>query len=87
MLRFSDIPVSQFPLNHDTYCRLRNEVGSIAARFSDLGTRDGAAVAKQMEKVHAALGDVWELLRAIERRDEAHKMADTLPASSSRKIT
>ncbi|MCZ7932354.1 hypothetical protein O9X90_08530 [Agrobacterium leguminum] len=72
MTRFSDIPVSQFPMNQDTYCRLRNEIGSIAARFSDFGTRDGAAVAKKMEKVHAALGDAWELIREIEHREEKH---------------
>ena len=70
MSRFSDIPIKQFPMNEDTYCRLRNEVGVIAARFSDLGTPDGATVAKRMEKVHATLGDAWELIREIEHREE-----------------
>ena len=59
-------------MNHDTYCRLRNEVGSIAAHFSDLGTPCGAAVAKKMETVHAALGDAWELIREIGNREEKH---------------
>lgn len=72
MTKFSDMPVEKFPMNRDTYSRLRNEVGSIAARFSDFGTRDGAAVAKRMEKVHAALGDAWELIREIEQREDTH---------------
>ncbi|QCM07374.1 hypothetical protein G3A56_21090 [Rhizobium oryzihabitans] len=70
--KISDFPIARFPMNHDTYCRLRNEIGSIAARFSDFGTRDGAAVAKRMEKVHAALGDAWELIREIEQREDTH---------------
>lgn len=72
MSRFSEIPIEQFPMNRDTYCRLRNEIGSIATRFSDLGTPSGTAVAKKMEKVHVALGDAWELIREIERREDPH---------------
>jgi hypothetical protein len=72
MTKFSDIPVEKFPMNRDTYSRLRNEVGSIAARFSDLGTPIGTAVAKKMEEVHTALGDAWELIREIEQREDTH---------------
>ncbi|MDS7597444.1 hypothetical protein [Agrobacterium tumefaciens] len=72
MTKFSDIPVEKFPMNRDTYCRLRNEVGSIAARFSDLGTPNGTAVAKKMEKIHAALGDAWELISEIGHREAKH---------------
>ncbi|MQB34730.1 hypothetical protein [Rhizobium rhizogenes] len=69
-MKFSDIPTAEFPMNQDAYSHLRNEVGDIAARFSGLGTPDGAAVAKKMEKIYAALGDAWELIREIERREE-----------------
>ncbi|NTE66183.1 hypothetical protein G6M85_11240 [Agrobacterium tumefaciens] len=72
MTKFSDIPVEKFPMNRDTYSRLRNEVGSTAARFSALGTPSGTAVAKKMEEVHAALGAAWELIREIEQREETH---------------
>lgn len=71
MTLFNEIPTEQFPLNEKTYCRLRGEIGNIAARFSDIGTADGARVAKEMEKVYATLADAWELLRMIERRHEA----------------
>jgi hypothetical protein len=66
--KFHQIPENDFPMKHATYCRLRNEIASISARFSDLGTQEGAAVAKQMEKVHGALGDAWEMLRYLEDR-------------------
>lgn len=68
MKKVHQIPTADCPMNHATYCRLRDEIGSISARFSDLGTQEGAAVARQMEKVHGALGDAWEMLRYLEDR-------------------
>jgi len=66
--KFHQIPENDFPMNQVTYCRLRKEIASISARFSDLGTQEGAAVARQMEKVHGALGEAWEILRSLEER-------------------
>lgn len=68
MKKFHQIPTADFPMNHATYRRLRDEIGSISARFSDLGTQEGTAVARQMEKVQGALGDAWQLLRYLEYR-------------------
>lgn len=68
--KFSDIPTANFPMNHKTYSRLRGEIGSISARFSDLGTSDGAEVADKMEAVFGALDDAWQTIRRIEAREE-----------------
>jgi len=82
MRRFHDIPTADFPMNFDAYCRLRDEIGSIAARFVGIGTPAGAAVAKQMEKVYAALGETWETIQEIERREkEAVKAEDSFAVS------
>ncbi len=70
MTKFSEIPPPDFPLNDATYRRLRGEIGSISAQFSDLGTRDGAQVAKKMEAVFAALDDAYQAIRRIEAREE-----------------
>lgn len=70
MRKFSEIPTADFPLNDTTYRRLRSEIGSISTRFSDLGTRDGAELAKKMEEVYGALDDAWGTLRRIEAREE-----------------
>jgi hypothetical protein len=69
MTRFSQIPTDKFPLNADAYDRLWREFGSIAKGFSNLGTADGSAVAKKIDKVQAALGDSWELIQETERRE------------------
>ncbi|MFK3777265.1 hypothetical protein [Agrobacterium sp. NPDC089420] len=70
MTQFSEIPTADFPMNHETYRRLRDEIGSISAYFYNLGTRDGAEVAKKMEEVYGALGDAWETIRRIEDREK-----------------
>ncbi|KQW27872.1 hypothetical protein ASE36_15450 [Rhizobium sp. Root274] len=70
MRKFSDIPTADFPMNDKTYYRLRAEIGSISARFLNLGTRDGADVAKKMEAVFGALDDAWQAIRRIEAREE-----------------
>lgn len=70
MTKFHGIPTAKFPMNRDTYYRLRNEIGAIAAQFSDIGTRDGAAVAQKMEQVYAALGGAWETILEIQRREK-----------------
>lgn len=70
MRKFSEIPTADFPMNHKTYYRLRDEIGSISARFSNLGTLDGGEVAKKMEVVYGALDDAWQTIRRIEAREE-----------------
>lgn len=70
MTKFNEILTADFPLNDATYRRLRGEIGSISARFSDLGTRDGAEVAKKMEEVYGALGEAWETILRIEDREK-----------------
>lgn len=71
VVRFSEIPTADFPMNYETYSRLHSELASISARFSNLGTSDGAATAKMMERVDLSLGEAWEFIRAIEHREKA----------------
>lgn len=69
-VRFCEIPTDAFPMNYETYSRLHSELASISARFSDLGTTDGAATAKMMERVNSSLGETWEFIRVIEHREK-----------------
>lgn len=71
MTRFSDIPTEQFPLNFNKYCELLNDIRSAACGFDDLGTASGRAVSHELMDVHFRLGRAWELIREIERRENA----------------
>lgn len=71
MTRFSDIPTRRFPLNFDKYCRLRDQLQAAADGFDALGTAVGQMVSEDILEVHARLGRTWELIRQIERREQA----------------
>ncbi len=64
MIRFSDIPTERFPLNFHKYCQLREGV-------DDLGTASGRGVSRELMDIHGCLGRAWELIREIERRENA----------------
>lgn len=67
MPRFSDIPTEQFPLDFKKYCRLRDDIYGAANGFSELGTSAGDMVCRELIEVHTRLGQVWELIRGVER--------------------
>jgi hypothetical protein len=71
MTRFSEIPTAKFPLDFDRYVRLRDELQAAARGFGQLGTAAGRMVDKDLMEVHARLGRTWELIRQIERRENA----------------
>lgn len=70
-MRFSEIPTEKFPLNFDKYCQLRRQIETAADDFDELGTAAGRAVSRELIDVHFRLGRAWELIRNIERSENA----------------
>lgn len=70
-MRFSEIPTEKFPLNFDKYCQLRRQIEAAADDFDELGTAAGRAVSRELMDVHFRLGRAWELIRNIERGENA----------------
>lgn len=71
MTKFFEIPIDKFPMNFDKYCQLRDQLQTAADGFDNLGTAAGRMVSKDILEVHARLSQTWELIRDIERREEA----------------
>lgn len=71
MSKFTEIPIEEFPLNFSSFCRLQSELQNAADGFADLCTQDGWSVSRDLTQVKIRLDQTWELIRAIERREQA----------------
>lgn len=70
MSKLSEIPTEEFPLNFVNFCRLQSELQNAADGFADLCTEDGWRVSRDLTQVKMRLDQTWELIRAIERREQ-----------------
>ena len=69
MRKFTDIPTPDFPLNVETYRRLRDEIETAADRFDYLGTTDGYNVSCVLTDVRVRLDEAWQLILRIEQHE------------------
>ncbi|MFS2325029.1 hypothetical protein U2P60_06370 [Brucella sp. H1_1004] len=64
-----EIPTEEFPLNHARYMYLMDELRTAARGFEQLhwlGWPNGKKLDARLMKIHAELGQVWELIQETE---------------------
>ncbi len=53
-------------MDYSKYNRMCTEIQASARGFAELGTADSAAVARELQEVHARLARAWEMIQRIE---------------------